>query len=650
MYRSLLVYMIRHGETDENRQGIIQGQMDTQLNDAGRNQAKLAGKALKGVHFVRAYSSDSSRAADTAQAIVAHHPKCELILDARIRERYMGSLSGTKAPAKRPLPPDVENTGSLNLRLHDFWDNVVIPLLSPSLEPPALASTSRVFSSEPADHVPTPQHIDSHLSEIPAILIVSHGATLSKLIRDVLLLDRGYTVACDISRRGIHNTSISVLRMDACIHQVSGEDLHPSVSGELLSFASLAHLFHKRKSIVTENADMLEQRNESHVDWMSRSVLKDIIEDLKPLIGPKLAKESYIGASGLSASEIKKAGQSVVEVHRGENYQFAYFLKAGESYDVLLKTRDFVAVTAQTDPFDSFEKSLTPEPSKQPKKRADAPNKKRKRAPKPRPKPKVSAAAKKQKRVEESDEEAEMPETWSDLDDEDQGSDNNQIELTPSGAAPTRRSARHKSVSQVQLVDEENNGSEPSGAKDSTTIIVKSEPDDTSAFANLLTIGADDEPTLVSQPQSPRLPIDHLVIEEEEKPKQELRLTYIGHIVPSRCICVIVEPWPVLPTPAQLASQVTKSRPKQSDPRASANAPPLFRPESDDEDDEGDIPMRRRSPNPGFDPDDEGGLRMFSQMINEIGEKRSGVATRGAMDEFEDDALYGDADEEGRGV
>lgn len=34
-------------------------------------------------------------------------------------------------------------------------------------------------------------------------------------------------------------------------------------------------------------------------------------------IGPKLAKESYIGASGLSASEIKKAGQSVVEVHRG---------------------------------------------------------------------------------------------------------------------------------------------------------------------------------------------------------------------------------------------------------------------------------------------------------------------------------------------
>ena len=35
MHMNLLIYIIRHGETNENRQGIIQGQMDTQLNDAG---------------------------------------------------------------------------------------------------------------------------------------------------------------------------------------------------------------------------------------------------------------------------------------------------------------------------------------------------------------------------------------------------------------------------------------------------------------------------------------------------------------------------------------------------------------------------------------------------------------------------------------
>ncbi|KAH7343272.1 hypothetical protein B0J17DRAFT_641683 [Rhizoctonia solani] len=44
MYKDLLVYVIRHGETNENRLGIIQGQMDTQLNDAGRPIPIIASK------------------------------------------------------------------------------------------------------------------------------------------------------------------------------------------------------------------------------------------------------------------------------------------------------------------------------------------------------------------------------------------------------------------------------------------------------------------------------------------------------------------------------------------------------------------------------------------------------------------------------
>ncbi|EUC66292.1 histidine phosphatase family containing protein [Rhizoctonia solani AG-3 Rhs1AP] len=43
--------------------------MDTQLNDAGREQAKITGRSLKDVHFVKAYSSDSSRAADVRHGI-----------------------------------------------------------------------------------------------------------------------------------------------------------------------------------------------------------------------------------------------------------------------------------------------------------------------------------------------------------------------------------------------------------------------------------------------------------------------------------------------------------------------------------------------------------------------------------------------------
>lgn len=56
------VYLVRHGETDENRNGIIQGQLDTSLNSLGLEQARLVGNALRSIPIDIAYSSDLSRA------------------------------------------------------------------------------------------------------------------------------------------------------------------------------------------------------------------------------------------------------------------------------------------------------------------------------------------------------------------------------------------------------------------------------------------------------------------------------------------------------------------------------------------------------------------------------------------------------------
>lgn len=56
------VYIVRHGETDDNRRGIIQGHLDTPLNAAGVRQACLAADALADVPFDAAYTSDLSRA------------------------------------------------------------------------------------------------------------------------------------------------------------------------------------------------------------------------------------------------------------------------------------------------------------------------------------------------------------------------------------------------------------------------------------------------------------------------------------------------------------------------------------------------------------------------------------------------------------
>jgi probable phosphoglycerate mutase len=57
------IYFVRHGETDENRLGIIQGHLDTKLNATGLVQSEVVAKALQSVPFEKAYSSDLSRAA-----------------------------------------------------------------------------------------------------------------------------------------------------------------------------------------------------------------------------------------------------------------------------------------------------------------------------------------------------------------------------------------------------------------------------------------------------------------------------------------------------------------------------------------------------------------------------------------------------------
>lgn len=58
----LRVYLVRHGQTKENRMGITQGQMDTILNKLGHLEANKCGKALKKVVFTRAFTSDLKRA------------------------------------------------------------------------------------------------------------------------------------------------------------------------------------------------------------------------------------------------------------------------------------------------------------------------------------------------------------------------------------------------------------------------------------------------------------------------------------------------------------------------------------------------------------------------------------------------------------
>ncbi|MFG3708834.1 histidine phosphatase family protein [Micromonospora sp. NPDC047670] len=83
----------RHGNTDWNAAGRVQGQTDVPLNDLGREQARAAAPLLAALRPDAIVASDLSRAADTAAALAAL-TGLPVGTDPRLRERHFGLWQG----------------------------------------------------------------------------------------------------------------------------------------------------------------------------------------------------------------------------------------------------------------------------------------------------------------------------------------------------------------------------------------------------------------------------------------------------------------------------------------------------------------------------------------------------------------------------
>ncbi len=123
-----MIYVVRHGQTDWNKEKRIAGRCDVPLNETGIKQAQIVADKLKNVKFDYVFSSPLQRTMQTAKIIT----DCPIIADDRIIERSNGDLDGKllkDVPALDYNDPNetrynIETISSFRNRIQSFWEEI----------------------------------------------------------------------------------------------------------------------------------------------------------------------------------------------------------------------------------------------------------------------------------------------------------------------------------------------------------------------------------------------------------------------------------------------------------------------------------------------------------------------------------------------
>ncbi len=87
------LYILRHGQTDKNKEKVLQGRLDTSLNSQGRAQAESVSEQIKNIQFDEIYVSPLNRAIETAMIATGMNRE-QFILDERLIEISFGEMEG----------------------------------------------------------------------------------------------------------------------------------------------------------------------------------------------------------------------------------------------------------------------------------------------------------------------------------------------------------------------------------------------------------------------------------------------------------------------------------------------------------------------------------------------------------------------------
>lgn len=166
----MMLYIVRHGETDWNREHRVQGHTDIPLNDYGRHLARETAEGMKDVKIDMAFTSPLLRARETAQIILGERD-VPLIDEPRIQEIgfgcYEGVLSGGECRSPESEAFDLFFTDTGNYRPPEGAESVE-----------DLYARTGEFLRELSDREKT------DLAE-KSILISTHGAAMTAILNRI---------------------------------------------------------------------------------------------------------------------------------------------------------------------------------------------------------------------------------------------------------------------------------------------------------------------------------------------------------------------------------------------------------------------------------------------------------------------------------
>ncbi len=167
------LFLTRHGQTDWNTAGRYQGQSNTPLNETGLHQAEQIAKRLSKETIHAIYSSDLSRALDTANKIQALQPTAKTVItDTRWRELSFGDWEGLTYQEMSAQSPE----------LFKAWMKDPLTVSTPNGETLAQLAerVKAAFDEIKREHKDQTVLVVAHSGSLQSLLAVTLGVDLNR--------------------------------------------------------------------------------------------------------------------------------------------------------------------------------------------------------------------------------------------------------------------------------------------------------------------------------------------------------------------------------------------------------------------------------------------------------------------------------------